>query len=425
MANITIDRGESVSLGFEINGIVITDLLDLQVYVGEWVFKLSDSTITQDVSNTRLFFVKLNSNLTNRCVGTMPISLAIVTNLLGVNKESNIANLIVKETNQRTVLNDLAEYIAGTFVVTIDLAQVNTNVILQNIYRVVSGGAVDSVNGQTGVVVLGADDIGESATRLFLTPTQASDITTNNGKVGITTTQASNITTNNSKVGYTEALVNANSSVVANTAKVGITTGQASAITTNTAKVGITTTQASNITTNNAKVGITPAQSTAISDNTTGLNSKVSFWRNGIDGVTVANTLTITPTYSQLILANTFVSGDVVELQVRATSPGSKSSTTSLLIYVNTSDSLSGATQLGISNTGTSNRTSSILRVLSVKGATTKTVSVTSPATDGNILTSAMTSSSIDWTVNQYILFAIGHSVADQTMFGDYFKITK
>jgi hypothetical protein len=302
MANITIDRGESVSLGFEINGIVITDLLDLQIYVGEWVFKLSDSTITQDVSNTRLFFVKLNSNLKNRCVGTMPISLAIVTDLLGVNKESNIANLIVKETNQRTVLNDLAEYIAGTFVVTIDLAQVTTNVILENIYRVESINAVDSVNGQTGVVVLGADDIAQSATRLFLTPTQSSDITTNNGKVGITPTQASNIVTNNGKVGYTEALVSANSSVSANTAKVGITTtqannivannakvgittqqsndiitnnakvgittGQASAITTNTAKVGITTTQASNITTNNAKVGITPAQETAITTNT-------------------------------------------------------------------------------------------------------------------------------------------------------------
>tara|TARA_R110000851_G_scaffold75456_1_gene166338 strand:- start:19129 stop:19773 length:645 start_codon:yes stop_codon:yes gene_type:complete len=137
MANITIDRGESVSLGFEINGIVITDLLDLQVYVGEWVFKLSDSTITQDVSNTRLFFVKLNSTLTNRCVGTMPISLAIVTDLLGVNKQSNIASLIVKETNQRTVLDDLANYIAGTFVVTIDLDQINTNVILENIYQIV------------------------------------------------------------------------------------------------------------------------------------------------------------------------------------------------------------------------------------------------------------------------------------------------
>jgi hypothetical protein len=179
MANITIDRGESVSLGFEINGIVITDLLDLQIYVGEWVFKLSDATITQDVSNTRLFFVKLNSTLTNRCVGTMPISLAVVTDLLGVNKQSNIASLIVKETNQKTVLNDLAEYIAGTFVVTIDLAQVTTNVILENIYRVESVNAVDSVNGQTGVVVLDADDISESATRLWLTPAQATSITTN------------------------------------------------------------------------------------------------------------------------------------------------------------------------------------------------------------------------------------------------------
>jgi hypothetical protein len=251
MANITIDRGESVSLGFEINGIVIADLLDLQIYVGDWVFKLSNGTIEQDAGNDKLFYVRLNSTRTYSSGGTKTISLAVVTDLLGVNKQSNIASLIVKETNQRTVLDDLANYIAGTFVVTIDLDQINTNVILENIYRVQSVNAVDSVNGQTGVVVLDADDITESATRLFLTPAQSS-----------------NINVNNAKVGYTEALVNANSSVVANTAKVGITTGQASAITTNTAKVGITTTQASNITTNNAKVGITPTQSTAITTNT-------------------------------------------------------------------------------------------------------------------------------------------------------------
>jgi hypothetical protein len=65
-------------------------------------------------------------------------------------------------------------------------------------------------------------------------------IALNSAKTGITPTQTSAITANTSKVGYTEALVNANTSVVANTAKVGITTGQASSITTNNAKVGYT-----------------------------------------------------------------------------------------------------------------------------------------------------------------------------------------
>jgi hypothetical protein len=80
---------------------------------------------------------------------------------------------------------------------------------------------VDSVNGQTGVVILDTGDIDE-----------------------------------NGNLYYTEARVAANSAVAANTAKVGITTQQASDITANNAKVGITPTQASEITANTAKVGV-------------------------------------------------------------------------------------------------------------------------------------------------------------------------
>ena len=85
------------------------------------------------------------------------------------------------------------------------------------------GGAVDSVNGEVGVVVLDTDDISEGTVNEY----------------------------------YTEARVEANSAVVLNTAKTGITSGQAADIITNNAKVGITPTQASDITTNNAKVGYT------------------------------------------------------------------------------------------------------------------------------------------------------------------------
>ena len=80
-------------------------------------------------------------------------------------------------------------------------------------------GAVNSVNGDTGVVVLDTADIAEN-TNLY----------------------------------YTEARVSANSAVALNTAKTGITSAQASEIAANTLKVGITTAQAGDIVNNNAKV---------------------------------------------------------------------------------------------------------------------------------------------------------------------------
>ena len=93
------------------------------------------------------------------------------------------------------------------------------------------GGAVDSVNGATGTVVLNTGDI-----------------------------------TENTNLYYTEARVSANTNVAANTIKVGITTAQANEITANTAKTGITAAQANEITANTAKVGITTAQATDITN---------------------------------------------------------------------------------------------------------------------------------------------------------------
>ena len=78
---------------------------------------------------------------------------------------------------------------------------------------------VDSVNSQTGTVVLDTDDIAEGSSNLY----------------------------------FTDGRVSGNSAVAANTAKTGITTSQANAITANTAKVGITTDQANAITANTAK----------------------------------------------------------------------------------------------------------------------------------------------------------------------------
>jgi len=152
------------------------------------------------------------------------------------------------------------------------------------------GGAVDSVNGQTGTVVLDTDDISEGTTNLYytearvsanssvalntakvgITSQQATDITNNNAKVGITTSQAADITTNNAKVGITTQQA---SDITTNNAKVGITTTQADEIAANTLKTGITTQQATDITNNNAKVGITTQQASDITAN----NAKVGY----------------------------------------------------------------------------------------------------------------------------------------------------
>jgi hypothetical protein len=81
------------------------------------------------------------------------------------------------------------------------------------------GGAVSSVNTQTGTVVLDADDISDSATtNKFVTSGQLSEIAANTSKTGITTTQSNAITSNTSKISYTDA-----AAVGANTAKIGYT----------------------------------------------------------------------------------------------------------------------------------------------------------------------------------------------------------
>lgn len=154
------------------------------------------------------------------------------------------------------------------------------------------GGDVDSVNGQTGTVVLDADDISDASTTNKFTT--ASDITKLSGiEAGaeVNPTSTDELSEGTTNLYYTDARVSANSAVAANTAKVGITTQQANDITTNNAKVSypsadstkvgfISVTQAvdldtleSDVATNNAKVGITTQQANDITAN----NAKISF----------------------------------------------------------------------------------------------------------------------------------------------------
>ncbi len=149
-------------------------------------------------------------------------------------------------------------------------------------------------------------------------------------------------------------------------------------------------------------------------------------WFSGVNGATVSNTITITPTYSQLILANTFVAGDVIYTNFRAISTTAKTSATNIYIYVNTTNNLLGTPILiGFYLSGATTRTIQMERTIAIKGTTSRFAPVGTSAPTDNTIGSATTSVSIDWTIDQYIIFAIGHTVADQTMLGDMYKIVK
>jgi hypothetical protein len=151
-------------------------------------------------------------------------------------------------------------------------------------------------------------------------------------------------------------------------------------------------------------------------------------WYSALDGTSVANTLTITPTYTQLIPANTFAEGDVVDIFFRWACLSAKSTVTSSIMYINTTNNLSTGSpiQVGIANSGTTGRIFQMSRNLAVKAATTRVVSSTTalPSDIGSVV--GLSSLNINWNVDQFIIFAISHSTADQpATFGDFYRITK
>ncbi len=262
---------------------------------------------------------------------------------------------------------------------------------------------VDSVNSQTGTVVLDADDISDAATTNKFTTaanltklgnisvtqavdldTMESDIATNNAKntypsadatkVGhISVTQAvdldtieSNVATNNAKVsmvlgttagtaleGDTALLQLGTTST---TALAGDTTTisaqQASDITTNNAKVGITTQQASDITTNNAKVGITTQQAADIVTN----NSKVSMVLGTTAGTALEGDTVIPTNNNQLTNGASYITASSTDTLTNKSGSNSQWTNDENYITGNETVTLSG----DITGSGTTAITTSI-----------------------------------------------------------------
>lgn len=164
--------------------------------------------------------------------------------------------------------------------------------------------------------------------------------------------------------------------------------------------------------------GVTSAIQTQIN---TKLTSAV--YKSTTNGTASSGT-TNTVSSSQLISANTFAVGEIIYLMVRAIKTGTVGSLT-LRIYINTTAVISGATLVAtyLSSTA-SNIFLQIERNLLIKSATnTQVVSTTGNLLSDVAVTSAVSTLNIDWSINQYIIFAVQNGNAGDSSVVSGYKI--
>jgi len=194
---------------------------------------------------------------------------------------------------------------------------------------------------------------------------------------------------------------------------------------------GLNATSACTLYTNNIITGTisattmsaTTISATTISSRGGNVVTKIS---NGID----SSGNTITGAYqlvqSVLIPANTITAGDVVLFKVRYRKIGTNAAA-NYRIVVNTTLNLTGAQIVAQYNSGATILYSELSRTAAVKGAETEVLSpaVTNTPDDVNISTITATKLTIDWTVNQFIMYSILNSSASDTTVVSYYSISE
>ena len=145
------------------------------------------------------------------------------------------------------------------------------------------------------------------------------------------------------------------------------------------------------------------------------LNNGVSF---AGPGNIITGSVAISASYGLLVPANTFTVGDIIKIQGVFTKPVSATNT-QYYIYVNTSNQLSGATQMANYNSATT-RWTPITRTFGIESSTRTTgyAAATSHYSDDIAIATGFATSSlnINWGVDQYILFAAQNAtLADRT----------
>jgi len=129
---------------------------------------------------------------------------------------------------------------------------------------------------------------------------------------------------------------------------------------------------------------------------------------------------------SVLIPANTITTGDIVLFKARYRKVGVNAAA-NYRISVNTTLNLTGAQIVGQFNSGLTILYTDLSRTAAVKGGTTEVfnTSITNVQDDVNTSTSAVTTLTIDWTVNQFVMYSILNSSASDTTFVSYYSINE
>jgi hypothetical protein len=148
---------------------------------------------------------------------------------------------------------------------------------------------------------------------------------------------------------------------------------------------------------------------------------------NTNDQTAVTGTTANTRVASQLIPANTVTTGKTIEVKARVGKTGTAGVVT-IRVYANTADSISSpAPTLLMTSATTANAQNynGIDRIAVVKSATqtntpTTTTSIQNDALIGN---APLVNSNIDWTVDQYIIFAVQNGASGDSSVFSYFKI--
>jgi hypothetical protein len=150
-------------------------------------------------------------------------------------------------------------------------------------------------------------------------------------------------------------------------------------------------------------------------------------YKSAIDSASFSS-LTNTVVYTQAITANTFAAGDVIRITYRTRKTGTAGNQ-SLRIYANTTANLSGSPiLLGVYNlVANANVFNQITRHLAVKTSNNNTEVIptsVSLATDMGS-SQGVGTGVINWTVNQFIVFALQNTNAGDTNFGSFYLIEK
>jgi len=141
------------------------------------------------------------------------------------------------------------------------------------------------------------------------------------------------------------------------------------------------------------------------------------------DGTIITGVTTNQITYSFAIPANTFSVGNIPKFNVRSCFTGSNNSRNTRM-YINTSNSLTGANLIGTVQTTTAQFSVDMGRMVAIKSATvTQVYSSTTSNSASETASVAYTEHNIDWTIEQYFITAIQLNNALDSGWLSYVKI--